>query len=252
MKIGIIGTGAIGGTIAKKMAAAGHLVKVYNTAEFDTLKERARQLGATPSTLNDIAKDVDVLILSIPVAAIPKLPKTLFAGIPEHVIVVDTSNYYPFRDGEIEELKKGMVESVWVAGQIGRPVIKAFNNLLAASLEHGGKPGNADDRIAMAISGDDQKAKETISRLINDAGFDAVDVGSLAESWRHQPGTPAYCTELNAAALKQALSDGVKENAPGIRDIAISTFMELPSQPSHEETVKLNRSLFSKNPKDFK
>jgi len=249
MKIGVIGTGAIGGTIAIKMAVAGHEVKVYNTEGPDRLKKRAQELGVSPSIIGEIVNDVDVIILSIPTKAIQDLPKDLFANIPENVILVDTTNYYPFRDDEIEELKNGKVESVWVAEALGRPVIKAFNNLLAHSLEHAGKPEGADRRIAMAISGDDEKAKAVVAGLINDAGFDIVDAGSLSESWRHQPGTPAYCTELNAAELKQALIDSVREKAPGLRDAAITKLMGCTVPPSHEEIVELNRSLFPKNPK---
>jgi predicted dinucleotide-binding enzyme len=248
MKVGVIGTGAIGGTIAKKLAVAGHEVKVYNTGEYDSLKKRAQELSASPSTIKEVVNDVDVVIVSIPTKAIPDLPKELFADVPDNVIVVDTSNYYPFRDGEIEELKNGKVESAWVAEMLGRPVVKAFNNLLAHSLEYGSKPEGAEGRMAMAVSGDDNKSKKIISGLINDTGFDAVDAGSIAESWRHQPGTPAYCTELNGEELKQALIDGVKENAPGLRDFAITKLMEGASQPSHKEIVTLNRSLFPKNP----
>ncbi|MCU7552871.1 NADPH-dependent F420 reductase [Chitinophagaceae bacterium LB-8] len=251
MKIGVIGTGAIGGTIAKKMAVAGHEVKVYNAEGPDSLKKRAQELGVSPSVIDEIVNDVDVVILSIPTKAISDLPKDLFADVSENVILVDTSNYYPFRDGEIEELKNGKVESVWVAETLGRPVIKAFNNLLAHSLEFGGKPEGTEGRIAMAVSGDDDKAKKIIANLINDAGFDIVDAGSLSESWRHQPGTPAYCTELNAAELKQAFNDGIKEKAPGLRDAAITKLMRYTSQPSHEEILELNRSLFPKNPKGF-
>lgn len=251
MKIGVIGTGAIGGTIAKKLAVAGHEVKVHNTGEYDSLKKRAQELGASPSTIKEVVSDVDVVIVSIPTKAIPDLPKELFADVPDNVIVVDTSNYYPFRDGEIEELKNGKVESVWVAEILGHSVVKAFNNLLAHSLEYGSKAEGVAGRIAMAVSGDDGKSKKIISGLINDAGFDAVDAGSIAESWRHQPGTPAYCTELNSEELKQALLDGVKENASRLGDFVIKKLMESASQPSHEEIVALNRSLFPKNPKSI-
>ena len=249
MKFGIIGTGAIGGTIAKKLAAAGHKVKVYNNSEYATLEERARELGASPSTIKDIVKDVDVVIISIPTTAIPGLPKDLFAGAEDNVIVVDTANYYPFRDGEIKELNNGKVESVWIAEALGRPVIKAFNNLLAHTLKHGSKAKGSAGRIAMAVSGDDQNAKKVIARLIDDIGFDAVDAGVLADSWRHQPGTPAYCTELSVDQLKRALDSGNKENAAHLRDHAITTLMERAEPISHEDIVALNRSLFPANPK---
>ena len=249
MKIGIIGTGAIGGTIAKKLAAAGHEVKIYNAGEHERVKKRAQALGVLPSTIKEIVNDVDVVIVSIPTKAIPDLPKDLFIDVPANVTVVDTSNYYPFRDGEIEELNNGKVESVWVAETLGCPVIKAFNNLLAYSLEYGSKPEGVEGRIAMAVSGDDEKAKRIISGLINDVGFDAVDAGSLAESWRHQPGTPAYCTELDIAELKKALADGIKEKTAHVRDLAITKLMARATPPSHEEVVALNRSLFPENPK---
>lgn len=251
MKIGIIGTGAIGGTIAKKLAVAGHEVKVYNAGEPDRLKKRAQELGVSPSTINEIVRDVDIVIVSIPTQAIPDLPKDLFAHISDDVTVVDTSNYYPFRDGEIEDLKSGKVESVWVAEKLGRPVVKAFNNLLFHTLEHRGKSAQTKERIAMAISGDNDHAKKKISILINDIGFDAVDAGPLSESWRHQPGTPAYCTELNVTDLEQALAMGVKENAAHLRDLAITKFMEATSPLPHEDVVALNRSLFPNDPKSF-
>jgi len=246
MKIGIIGTGAIGGTIAKKLAAAGHKVKVYSKGERQKLEERALELDVMPSTKDQIIKDVEVLIVSVPTIAVPGI-SDLFADVSDKVIVIDTSNYYPFRDGEIQDLKNGKVESVWVSETLGRPVIKAFNNLLAHSLEHGGKSEATKDRIAMAVSGDDQQAKEIVSTLINDAGFDAVDAGTLAGSWRHQPGTPAYCTELSVAELKQALGNGDKENAAHLRDQAIGKFMEFSMPPTHEDVVAMNRLLFSKN-----
>lgn len=248
MKIGIIGTGAIGGIIAKKLAATGHEVKIYSSGGQQKLEERARELGVMPSTKDQIIADVEVLIVSVPTIAVPEL-SDLIAKVSDKVVVVDTSNYYPFRDGEIEDLKNGKVESVWVAETLGRPVIKAFNNLLAHSLEHGGKSEGAKDRIAMAVSGDDQQVKEIVSILINDAGFDAVDAGTLADSWKHQPGTPAYCTELSVAELKQALGNGDKENAAHLRDQAIGKFMDFTMPPTHEEVVAMNRSLFSENPK---
>ncbi|HTG67422.1 MAG TPA: hypothetical protein VL859_13695 [Flavobacterium sp.] len=101
----------------------------------------------------------------------------------------------------------------------------------------------------MAVAGDDPQAKKVIAALINDAGYDAVDSGRLSESWRHQPGTPAYCTELNEEELKQALSDAVKEAAPSLRDKAITDLSALPSYPSHPDVVEYNRGLFQKNPK---
>jgi 8-hydroxy-5-deazaflavin:NADPH oxidoreductase len=251
MRIGIIGTGAIGGTLAKKLAGAGHQVKITNTRREQELAAIAKELGATPASIQEVMIDVEVIIVSVPTRAIPDLPKDLFQSIPHDVIIVDTSNYYPFRDGEIEELKNGKVESVWVSEQLGRPVIKAFNNLLAHTLEHMGKAAGEEGRIALSVAGDNEAAKKVVSRLINDAGFDAVDAGSLLESWKQQPGTPAYCTELNIEELKGALREGDKESAATIRDLGITKFMERTTPPSHEEMIAINRSLFSNNPKEL-
>jgi len=252
MKIGIIGAAAIGGTIAKKMASAGHTVKINNSGDLDKLNALAEELGVIAADQKEVVKDVDVIIVSVPTIAIPTLPNDLFAEVPENVIVVDTSNYYPFRDADIEEIKNGKVESVWVSEQLGRPVIKAFNNLLAETLASGGKNPDAEDRIAMAVAGDDAAAKKIVAGLVNDAGYDVVDSGNLSESWRHQPGTPAYCTELDTEELKQALADGVKEEAPVKRDKAIAELSSMASYPSHPDVVKFNRALFSKNPKSEK
>lgn len=226
--------------LQKKLSIAGHEVKVNNTDEFDALKTKAEELGVLPSTIQDVVKDVDVVILSVPTIAISSLPKDLFKEVSSDVIVVDTSNYYPFRDGEIEELKAGKVESVWVSEQIGRPVVKAFNNLLAQSL------ASENSTIAMAISGNDEKAKTITAGLVKDAGFDFVDAGNLENSWKHQPGKQAYCTELNASELNKALENADQKAASQIRDNAISELFKLTVPPTNEEVVQFNRNLFVK------
>lgn len=249
MRIGIIGTGAIGGTLASKFAANGHEVKVNNTGNPQELKQKAEELGASPATKSEVVTDVDVIILSIPMKAIPELPDDLFEDVPEDVIIIDTTNYYPARDGKIEELDRGKPESLWVSDQIGRPVIKVFNNLVAHTLKHKGKAAGEKDRIAIAISGDGEHDKEIVAGFVDEVGFDTVDAGPLSESWRQQPGTPAYCTELTTEELKQALADADKEKAPKIRDQQMKKFQELDSRPTHEEVIALNRSLFDPNPK---
>lgn len=226
--------------LQKKLSIAGHEVKVNNTDEFDALKTKAEELGVLPSTIQDVVKDFDVVILSVPTIAISSLPKDLFKEVSSDVIVVDTSNYYPFRDGEIEELKAGKVESVWVSEQIGRPVVKAFNNLLAQSL------ASENSTIAMAISGNDEKAKTITSGLVKDAGFDFVDAGNLENSWKHQPGKQAYCTELNASELNKALENADQKAASQIRDNAISELFKLTVPPTNDEVVQFNRNLFVK------
>lgn len=189
----------------QKMIEVCHQVKVSNRDVFRELEKKANEIGALPTSLMHVVKNVDVVILSVPTIAIPDLPKNLFVESPQNLIIVNTSNYHPFRDGEIEELKAVKVEREWVSEQIGGPVIKAFNSLLAQSLVSGNR------NIATAISGNDENAKKIVSGLVRDAGFDFVDAGLLSQSWKHQPGIPAYCTELNSSDLKEALENADKK-----------------------------------------
>jgi 8-hydroxy-5-deazaflavin:NADPH oxidoreductase len=246
MKIGIIGTGAIGSTIASKLSAAEHQVKVTNTRDMATLKEIAANLGAEAAIIEEVVKDVDVIIFSIPFKAYKELPNNLLKGIPQEVIVMDTSNYYPFRDGEFAGLE-GKTESEYISEILGRPVIKVFNNILEYTLKHKGKAAGEEGRIAISVAGDNDAHKKVAAELVDVLGFDAVDAGSLAESWRQEPGTPAYCTELNPAELKQALAAAEKGKGPAARDAVMQKFQSLTPFPSHEEMVAINRSVAAAN-----
>ncbi|EHJ95503.1 NADPH-dependent F420 reductase [Agrobacterium tumefaciens] len=221
MKIGIIGTGLIGANLARKWVAAGHFVRIANDFDPSALDNLAREIGAQAVPVGDVVKDVEVIVTTIPLHAIPSLPSGLFNAVPEDVILVDTSNYFPGRDRTIPAIEEGMVESQWVEQQIGRPVIKAFNNQLAYTQAHEGKPAGTPGRIAMSVYGDDTVAKTKVVGLIDDLGFDGIDAGPLAESWRQQPGTPAYCTELAAPELRAALARAVKGRSPKLRDLSL-------------------------------
>ena len=141
MKIGVIGIGNIGGTLARKLVAAGHQVRVANSKGAEAVRPFADEIGATTTDARGAVDGVDLVILSIPFPAVANLPKDLFDGLPGTVPVVDTGNYYPgLRDQQIAELDAGKTESVWAAEQIGRTVIKAFNNILAHSLAELGRP----------------------------------------------------------------------------------------------------------------
>jgi len=208
MKIGIIGTGAIGGTLACDLAKLGHQVSIANSRGPETLKDLAAEIGATAVSVREAARAGDVVILSIPQKAVPQLPRDLFAGVPSSVVVIDTGNYYPkLRDGRIEALEAGTLDSRWVAEQLGRPVVKAFNNIVAKSLREKGTPPGSPGRVALSIAGDPPEARAVALRLLDELGFDPVDAGRLDESWRQQPGTPAYCRDLDAASLKRALAE---------------------------------------------
>jgi predicted dinucleotide-binding enzyme len=206
MRIGIIGAGSMGATLAHHFVKLGHGVSIANSRGPDSLTALAAESGATPSSVVDAAHRGDIVVLAIATKAIPQLPRTLFAKVPASVIVVDIGNYHPeLRDGRIDSIDRGMLDSHWVAQQIGRPVIKAFNNILAESLRHKGTPSGTRGRIALSAAGDSLDAKAVVLRLIDDLGFDPVDGGGLNDSWRQQTGTPAYCHDLDAGALRHAL-----------------------------------------------
>jgi hypothetical protein len=217
MKIGIIGAGNIGGTLVRRFSTLGHKVFVANSRGPETLADIARETGATPVTVREAARSADVVIVTIPVKNVPRLPRDLFAGVPADVVVVDTGNYYPQRDGHIPEIESGTTESRWTSQQLGRPVVKAFNNIYARHLLELGKPAGTPGRIALPVAGDDTQAKAVIMKLIEELGFDAVDAGSLDESWKQQPGTPVYGTDFDAVGLRRGLSEASAERPAGFR-----------------------------------
>jgi predicted dinucleotide-binding enzyme len=208
MNIGIIGAGNIGSALAIRLTSLGHTVFIANSRGPETLKEVAEKTGATPVTASEAARKGEIIVVTIPLKSIPELPKDLFDGVSADVPVIDTSNYYPLlRDGQVPELEQGdLTESEWVQQHLGRPVIKVFNNIGADHLEKKGTPAGAPGRISLPVSGDDAAAKQRVMQLVEELGFDAVDNGSLHESWRQQPGTPVYGTDLPAAELQQQLN----------------------------------------------
>jgi predicted dinucleotide-binding enzyme len=193
----------------------GHQVFVANSRGPETLKDLAKETGARAVTAKEAAREAEVVIVTIPEKRIPELPKDLFAGVPDNVVVIDTGNYYPRqRDGRIAEIEAGLPESRWVEKQLGRPVIKAFNNIYARHLLEKGRPAGASDRIALPVAGDDRKAKEVVMKLIDELGFDPIDAGGLDDSWRQQPGTPVYAADFNAEAVRRALTEASKKRPP--------------------------------------
>jgi predicted dinucleotide-binding enzyme len=218
MKIGIIGAGNIGGTLARRLAKLGHQVTLANSRGPESLADFARETGVRPATVEEAARAGDVVIVSIPLKNITRLPRDLFEGVPESVVVVDTGNYYPRqRDGRIDPIERGTTEARWVADQLGRPVVKAFNNIYARHLLERGKPKGTAGRIALPIAGDDPRAKEVVSRLLDELGFDAVDGGGLDDSWRQQPGTPVYGTDFDAAGVRRGLQEAGRERPAEFR-----------------------------------
>ena len=244
MKIGIIGIGNIGGTLAHKLAANGHDVRVANSKGVEGVRAFAEEAGATPVDLRDAVSGVDLIIVSIPFHAASTLPKDLFNDVPANVPVVDTSNYYPgMLSPQIPEVDAGMIESVWVSTQLGRPVIKAFNNIIAPSLVQLGRAKGAPDRIAIAVAGDDAAAKRIVMSIVDEVGFDPVDGGSLEESWRQEPATPSYCCDYDADEMRMGLEAAERGKARPKMAMLPELFAKLGPTPSHADIIAMNRSL---------
>jgi predicted dinucleotide-binding enzyme len=223
MKIGIIGAGQIGGTLTRRFTARRHEIAVANSRGPETLAEMAAETGAKPVSVEEAARFGEVVIVTIPEKNIPNLPRDLFAATPDTVVVVDTGNYYPrHRDGRIKGIEAGLTESRWVAQQLNRPVIKAFNNIYAEHLLKLGKPKGTPGQIALPVAGDDPAAKGIILKLVDELGFEGVDAGTVDDSWRQQPATPVYCKDFDAEGVRRALSLASKERKPQWRGTANS------------------------------
>lgn len=225
MKIGILGVGHIGKTLAQRLAQVGHSVKVANSRGPDTIALDVLAYGAKAVTTEEALTDVDVAILSIPLNRIADVTP-LVAKLPQETVVIDTSNYYPFRDDKIEAIEAGQVESLWVVEQLGRPIAKAWNAIGSASLAHKGTPVGTASRIAIPVAADREKDRDVALALVNDSGFDGYDAGSLADSWHQQPGAPAYCTDLKREEMGAALAAAEKARLPKRRDLGVAVMQE--------------------------
>ena len=204
MNIGIIGTGEMGICLATKFIKHGHSVSIANSRGPASLQQLAANIGAEAATVEGAIKNKKVIVVSIPSKNVPDLPKDLFKQLPKDVVVIDTCNYYPrLRDGAIPALDQNGIDSLWVQEQLGIPVVKVFNSILATSIQELGRSRGEKNRIAMAVSGDDTKAKEEVFKLVEELGFDPFELGAIAQSWKQQPGTSIYCREITHEELKR-------------------------------------------------
>ncbi|PSJ36245.1 NADPH-dependent F420 reductase [Allosphingosinicella deserti] len=247
MKIGILGTGHIGATLVTKLIAGGHEVKVANSRGPETIDVEILRNGARAVTAADAVTGVDVVIMSTPLGAIPRIAP-LFSDVPVETIVIDTSNYYPKRDGEIAAIEAGQTESEWVAAQIGRPIAKAWNAITSASFAEKGAPPGAADRLAIPVAADGDRERDVAMMLVDETGLDPIYSGTLAESWRQQPGSPCYCTDLTREEMPAALASAERARLPRRRELAIEAIMERvgdsTTNPDSDYAVRLTRALF--------
>jgi predicted dinucleotide-binding enzyme len=245
MRIGLIGTGSIGKTLARKLAATGHDVKVANSRGPDSIGSDLLEFGARAVTVEEALADVEVAIISIPLKAMASI-KHLISAMPEDAVVIDTSNYYPGRDGQIPAIDAGQTESEWVSEQLGRPIVKAWNAIGAHSFAINGKPQGHAERIAIPVAADRQEHRDIGIALVNDTGFDGYDAGTLADSWRQQPAAPAYTTDLTHAEMGRALASAERHRLPKRRDLMFAIVMERYgyNPPDVEWNKAITRALY--------
>ncbi|CAM3723172.1 NADPH-dependent F420 reductase [Occultella aeris] len=191
--LGIIGAGAIGGTLARLAVAAGLDVIIGNSRGPETLADLIDELGrhARAATAREVAREADIIVAVIPLSAYADLPATELAG----KVVLDTTNYYPQRDGQIQPLDdQDSTASELVQEHLAdSSVVKAINSIAFASLGNGARPAGSPERSTLPIAGGDADAKQRATALLDTLGCDALDIGPLSEGGRSEPGTPAYC-----------------------------------------------------------
>ena len=204
--LGLIGAGHIGSQLARLAIANGYSVVISNSRGPETLSGLVAELGpkARAAAPAEAAKAGDIVVVTLPLKNYKTVPVEPLAG----KVVIDTNNYYPQRDGQIPELdnESSTVSELLQAHLPKSKVVKAFNHLYAASLTTDGQPAGSNNRRALVIAGDDKDAKETVTRLIDQFGFDTVDVGPLKEGWRIQRDTPGYGPRRNAEELRLDLA----------------------------------------------
>src|SRR2546425_4959715 len=242
MNIGVIGPGNIGEVIIRKLRDQGYRVQMANARGPESLKYLATKTGGIPASLEQVVQDVDMLFIVVPQKAIPELPKGLLNRAQKETIVIDVGNYYPFRDGSIDELENGLTESVWVERQMGRPVVKALNTIPSKALMAAGRPAGSRDRVALPISGDNPKAKEIVAQLIDRIGFDSVDAGTIADSWRQQPGSPVYCTNPTKEELRLWLKNVDRSSLATGREKVLKAYLAVVDA-DYQTQVKAHRSV---------
>jgi predicted dinucleotide-binding enzyme len=207
MQIGIIGAGFIARAVAAVATSHGHDVMVSNTRGPDTLFSLVGSIGCKAGTPEQAAAFGGLALVAIPLKAYRAVPVAELEG----KIVLDADNYYPERDGHIDELDRDEITtSELLARHLPKSrIVKAFNAITAADIERDGAPPGSPGRRALPIAGDDVAAKKVVAELLDEFGYDTVDAGQLVEGRRFQKDTPAYCVPMDSRELQRALGDGL-------------------------------------------
>lgn len=204
MKISILGAGYVGRSLATAAVKSGHQAMLSNSRGPQTLSSEVAIIGCQAGTIEEAARFGDVVVVAVPLRHYQAVPVEPLAG----KVVIDVNNYYPERDAAIPALDAGTTtSSELLAAHLPRSqVVKAFNAIVMTHFDRDGQPAGSFDRRALPLAGDDTAAKQVVAGLYDQFGFDPVDVGVLAEGWRFQTGTPAYCVRFNKEWLQKALA----------------------------------------------
>jgi len=233
-RMGIIGIGSIGAGLARLAVAAGHEVTIANSRGPETLSELVAELGtkAQAGTVGEAAEFGDLTILAVPLSAYESLPHEALSGR----IVLSTGNYYPSRDGRIAELDSldlttAEYETTLLPGAV---IVKAFNNIVAHHIPSLARPADADDRSGMGLFGDSTDAKSLVSGVVASLGFDPVDAGTLAQSWRTEPESGAY-TLIYAADPESFFSNFLADTGAPVPAPRLHELIEASTRPAVAE-----------------
>lgn len=240
-QIAMIGAGVVGTALATQLVHAGYSVSISNSRGPDSLYEVERLTGAKALDLERAVSEAHVVVLAVPMSGILPLQPILQSCMRPGMILVDACNYYPSRDGNIQQLDEDMTESVWMSKTLSFPVVKAFNNIIALNIASSAKPKGSPKRVALPVAGDDDKAVAVVMELLDAMGFDAFNAGHLEDSWRQQPGQPAYCTEPTLKELVALLSSAHREKAKQNRDQGMAIAQKLPPDFSPQIMVRVAR-----------
>ncbi|MBW7970248.1 NAD(P)-binding domain-containing protein [Bradyrhizobium sp. BR 10289] len=204
MRIGIIGAGLVAQGVAQLALKSGHELMLSNGRGPESLRDAGRKIGVSIGTVDEAVAFGDAILVAIPFSAIHTLPTEALSG----KLVMDAANYYPERDGRIEELdmRESTTSNILARHLSGSLIVKAFNAILASDLVKDAKPAGSPGRRALPIAGDDAQAKQVVATLHDELGYDVVDAGPLSESWRFERAKPAYCVAFDESGLRGALS----------------------------------------------
>jgi predicted dinucleotide-binding enzyme len=239
--IGIIGAGQVGAGLARRLHALGHQILLANSRGPASLAAVAQETGARAAHTPDAIREAEVLVLALPFNQNQMLRDALRASPSLPPVIIDTANYIPQRDGRYPDIDAGVPETEWMSKQLGFGLVKAFNNTTADSMRSRGMPRGARDRIALPVSGDEPAGNAIAMELIDQLGFAPYDAGSLSESWRQQPGQPAYASDPTIVELAALLARADREKGPANRDRAMALMARLPPGFAPQDLVRIAR-----------